>query len=989
VLLATAASAQSPREVGDASAAGTAGRPATSRPSLGSDGSGLTAEQTRADLRRDIAAREARAWLEQNAERAVLPEPVEAERQRIQNPSRSPDSPLPRSAERDDERAKRGEPARTEALRIEPAPIEPLRTEAAHLEPAPIEGEAALTQPDVIRDPAAAGRASERLSRVEPERPPRPQLSTSLRSSAPSVPVASVKHPSHFSSAMATIDSLMDALFGSEIRAAVQVWSRDPEWRSRALLGLAGAALLAIAARALRQRGDLTVHLVYPPELRGTFRVRVHKRQRRRQRARAGTDAEVLKGGRSGTYEHFLIARETHFRRLLCGRYYLTVEGVLQDPRDDRTIEHPLLQATATVRPRRTVRIDVDATPAGCPVDVSVTWEGRPVRDALISPRAQDGVPVEAAGGRTRLYLAKGHHTIAAGSGDRVGEYPIHVRSHLPTALKIDLARRDALVFRGCPPAIELYLAGRFEAAAEALSRDGQGQAGHRMLARLSRDQGREADAAMHCEAAGDFEEAAELGSLLGNYSHAGELFERAQDPLSAAEMYLLADQKVRAGQAFETARDFEKAIECYRDAGAIANWVEALERRGESFEAARIALDNALPTRGHRLLQRVLPDDRHYREACVLLADAFEKEHHYDLAASKLENYIAASKRDEVEPVLYWRVADLHEKSGHLERALDVLDELRLLDPTFPNLATHAEQLRKAQSAKRYAEARLLDADSSGPPTVLLADKRYEILEEIGRGGMGVVFRARDRRLGRIVALKRLSENLRDHARAVQLFMREAQAAAALNHPNIVTIYDVDQDDGALIITMELLEGLPLNRVLAREGQLPSNEVARIGFEVCGALAYAHGQRVIHRDIKTANLFHTNDDAIKIMDFGLAKLLEEVRRTASVIGGTPYYMAPEQSLGADVDHRADLYALGATLFELATGRVPFPDGDTAYHNRHTVPPNPREFAAELDPALGELILQLLEKDRDDRPESAAVACAQLRSLRGAGPGSA
>ncbi len=223
----------------------------------------------------------------------------------------------------------------------------------------------------------------------------------------------------------------------------------------------------------------------------------------------------------------------------------------------------------------------------------------------------------------------------------------------------------------------------------------------------------------------------------------------------------------------------------------------------------------------------------------------------------------------------------------------------------------------------------------------------RYELLEEIGRGGMGVVYRARDKRLEREVALKRLPENLKDHPRVVDLFLREARASAALNHPNIVTIHDVDQEDGAFFITMELLEGIPLNRIVEKRGKLSSFDAARLGIQITTGLGYAHEQRIIHRDIKSANLFFTNEKVVKIMDFGLAKMVEEVRKATTVVGGTPYYMAPEQSAGSGVDHRADLYALGVTLFELVTGKVPFTEGDIPFHHRHTPAPDPREREPE------------------------------------------
>jgi tetratricopeptide (TPR) repeat protein len=751
---------------------------------------------------------------------------------------------------------------------------------------------------------------------------------------------------------------------------------------SDALLAGLGILLLGLAALVLRRRGDLTVQIVYPQELRGTFRVRIDGNPMRAERRRPASEPEILKGGTASGRDHQLVARETSFPRLPCRRYHVTVDGVLQDPRDGSSVAHPFLQGSATVLHRRTVRLDMDATPGACPVDVDVLWDGREVTDALVAARGHPGGSVETVNGRARLHLPPGEYLIVAGGGDRVAEHPIQVRSHLPTQLAIDLSRNEGIVFKACPPAVEPYLSGQLEAAAEELTRDGQPAQAHLLLGRRCREHGRIEEAALHFEAAGSLEQAAELQNDLGNYAHAGELFERSHDLLSAAEMYQLSGQEVRAGRAFEAARDFENAIACYRAAGDIASWVEALDRHGDIFEAARTALDNGLPTRGIRLLHRVSPEDPSYREACVMLADTFERESHFDLAARKLADYVGAAGKDEVEPKMYSRLAELHEKAGDLESALDVLDALRQLDPTYPNLATRAEQLRKARSAKRGIDVHLLEEDAGLAPTVVLANQRYEQLEEIGRGGMGIVYKARDRRLGRIVALKRLSETLREHPRAVEMFLREARAAAALNHPNIVTVYDADQEHGMLFITMELLDGHPLHRLLHQRGRMSAVEVARIGTQVCAGLEYAHVRGVIHRDIKTANLFLTTEQRAKIMDFGLAKLAEEVRRSASLIGGTPYYMAPEQTLGGKVDHRADLYALGATLFELSTGEVPFPDGDAHQHDRLGAARDPRELAPELDARLAALILELLERDPELRPQSAAAVGLRLNALQ-------
>jgi serine/threonine protein kinase len=282
---------------------------------------------------------------------------------------------------------------------------------------------------------------------------------------------------------------------------------------------------------------------------------------------------------------------------------------------------------------------------------------------------------------------------------------------------------------------------------------------------------------------------------------------------------------------------------------------------------------------------------------------------------------------------------------------------------------------------ARRVTSAAVATA-APGATTAPALESRYEMLGEIGRGGMGVVLKARDTRLGRVVALKRMPENLKSNPTAVQLFLREARAAAALSHPNIVTLFDADQEaDGSYYLTMELLEGFALDSVLQKRGKLTPRDAVRIGVQIAKGLQFAHEKGVVHRDIKTANLFFTRDRVLKIMDFGLAKMSEEVRKAATVIGGTPYYMAPEQAVGGNVDHRADLYALGVTLFELVTGSVPFRDGDILHHHRHTPAPDPRLLEPEVPEALALLIGKLMEKAPEQRPATTSEVVRSLEQI--------
>jgi serine/threonine-protein kinase len=247
----------------------------------------------------------------------------------------------------------------------------------------------------------------------------------------------------------------------------------------------------------------------------------------------------------------------------------------------------------------------------------------------------------------------------------------------------------------------------------------------------------------------------------------------------------------------------------------------------------------------------------------------------------------------------------------------------------------------------------------------------------------MGIVYKARDTVLDRIVAFKVLPDTLKENPQALRNFLREAKSAAQLNHPNIVTIYDAGEQDGRTYIAMEYVDGNTLKEIVRRRGPIATGGVLHVLTQLCEALAYAHDKKVIHRDIKTANAMWTRERKAKIMDFGLAKVVEEVRNHTTLVSGTPYYMSPEQTLGGPVDHRTDLYSLGVTIFELATGRLPFTDGNIPYHHVHTPAPDAREIKADVPELLARVIARCLRKDPAERYGSAREILSELRTALG------
>ncbi|WP_153182758.1 serine/threonine-protein kinase, partial [Streptomyces sp. E2N166] len=266
------------------------------------------------------------------------------------------------------------------------------------------------------------------------------------------------------------------------------------------------------------------------------------------------------------------------------------------------------------------------------------------------------------------------------------------------------------------------------------------------------------------------------------------------------------------------------------------------------------------------------------------------------------------------------------------------------------------------------------------------LIQGRYRLLERIGRGGMGEVWRARDESLGRRVAVKCLKPLGTGHDHSFtrvlrERFRREARVAAALQHRGVTVVHDFGESDGVLFLVMELLEGRDLSRLMEdnRHHPLPVPDVVDIGEQVASALAYTHEQGIVHRDLKPANIVRLADGTVKICDFGIARLGHDVGFTARLTGtgiamGTPHYMSPEQIGGDDVDRRSDLYSLGCVLYEIATGVPPF-DLDDAWAiligHRDTEPEPPRTRRAELPAYLDRIILDLLAKRPDQRPDDA------------------
>ena len=748
--------------------------------------------------------------------------------------------------------------------------------------------------------------------------------------------------------------------------------------RNWAAFGIYGLAALVLAAPVCRGWGSMLVRLDYASSGKGFFSIRISRRPGRAKKGnakRGGRKRRFQQRLRSlGRFARAMAGRETLFRWLPARTYYVMVHGLLEDQLTGDVIGNYFEEKQVKIERGERVELHFDFRPKEAPVQVQV-WAGEQLAaQAIVGVRGV--APRYAREGKLVLALGRGTHVVRAGFDGRGCEKRVELHELEGMTLRFSSYDEASLVFENCPEAVEPFLSFDDLAAADHLERAGQKRAADRVRGQYHRDRGEREKAAAFFEAAGRLEQAAELVAPAAA-ERSATLFEKAGDFTRAAERYRAAGDLRRAAQAFEASYDLESAIECWREAGDAAKVLELLERLGSFFEAGELALERGEVDRAIRDLQQVDLRSPHYGKACERLAEILVGQEEFELAAQKLHDAVYASGGDDAPVDLIARLAEALERAGSDPAALEAWEVVRRRDLNFPGVAARIQELRKALRKPAADDAVADPPTVAGPP----AESRYEILGELGRGGMGVVLQARDRRLGRVVALKRLPDNLRDHPTAVKLFLREAQAIAALNHPNIVTLYDADQDERGFYLTMEHLEGMPLHQLLRKHRRLVAKDAARIGVQVASGLQYAHERRVVHRDIKTANLFLTRERVVKIMDFGLAKVIEEVRRSSTVIGGTPYYMAPEQAAGEPVDHRADLYAFGVTLFELVSGSVPFPDGDIAYHHRHTPAPDLRERIAGAPDSLAELVAALLAKRPDDRPATTAEVGRRLQEI--------
>lgn len=262
-----------------------------------------------------------------------------------------------------------------------------------------------------------------------------------------------------------------------------------------------------------------------------------------------------------------------------------------------------------------------------------------------------------------------------------------------------------------------------------------------------------------------------------------------------------------------------------------------------------------------------------------------------------------------------------------------------------------------------------------------MIVGDRYEILEKIGTGGMSDVYKAKDHKLNRAVAVKVLKQEFSENANFVSKFRIEAQAAAGLMHPNIVNVYDVGEENGIYFIVMELVEGITLKKYIEKKARLSVKEAISIAIQVSMGIEAAHNNHIIHRDIKPQNIIISKEGKVKVTDFGIAKAATSNTITSNVMGSV-HYTSPEQARGGYSDEKSDIYSLGVTMFEMLTGRVPF-NGETtvaiAIKHIQEEMPSPREYVSEIPISVEQIVFKCCQKSPDRRYQSMGELIADLK----------
>ncbi len=371
------------------------------------------------------------------------------------------------------------------------------------------------------------------------------------------------------------------------------------------------------------------------------------------------------------------------------------------------------------------------------------------------------------------------------------------------------------------------------------------------------------------------------------------------------------------------------------------------------------------------------------------MLGLSFQSQGMLDMAFDKFRK---VPVNDEMKNILYNLALD-YERKRQFNKAAAVYGYIEEYDSDYKDVSRKKERLTQASDSMVYGDGFLSGSGDNDPLLTIASGTRptlgrYEVIKQLGKGAMGVVYLGQDPRINRTTAIKTfrfLNDFEPDEVEKLKIrFFREAESAGTLSHPNIVTIYDAGEEQDLAYIAMEYLEGDDLSKFVKKKTLMPMRKVIDYVADIADALGYAHDQGVVHRDIKPANIMVLKSGVVKVTDFGIARITATSQTQTGVVKGTPHYMSPEQISGEKVDGRSDIFSLGVMLFQMLTGSLPF-KGDSPAALMHQIMnkphPDPRKYNPKLPKPIVAIIDKAMEKDRSKRYQKANQMAAHLRTL--------
>lgn len=517
--------------------------------------------------------------------------------------------------------------------------------------------------------------------------------------------------------------------------------------------------------------------------------------------------------------------------------------------------------------------------------------------------------------------------------------------------------------------AAELFVAAHlFDKAALLYEKLGNSRQGQRVIAKKYVEEQDFASAARAFETGESWIEAAEMYERIGEKLKSGEMYMNGGDYHRSADCFLAGGDEASAAQSFEKGGRLKDAADLYLKLGLYEKAAQMQEAAGNYYSAALLVKEQGRIDQSISYLQKVDSRSGDYYQATLLLGQMLIDRGMIQAARERLQKVVSQEPISSHNLEFYYQLALLHEKGKEFEEAQGLYEKILAEDFNYKDVKGRSDLLKKALAeVKKVIDASRVERPPERP--VLPSSEtpaRYKIIKKIGQGGMGVVYQAEDTILKRVVAYKVLPQAIKENEAMLQNFLQEARIAAALNHPNVVTLFDTGKNGEEIFITMEYVDGISLKEYLETK-PLSVAEMVGIMKSICKGVAYAHSKNVVHRDLKPANVMLAKDKTVKIMDFGLAKMVTDSVADKTSVKGTPLYMAPEQILGEKVDHQSDIYSLGCTFYRMVAGRPPFTQGDVYYHHLHTAPASPVTFNSGLPGDLEKIILKCIEKKKEKR----------------------